>query len=124
MSTLTLVKTNLDDLLIVSTSTFEDHLYKLELVLEKLSAHVLRCNAEKSNFCTDAIEYLGYWITCKGIHRIPTKVKAIKEMLPPTTRKQLRRFIGLVNYYRDMWEKRSELSAPLTDLTSKNVPFK
>ena len=78
----------------------------------------------KSTFCTDVIEYLGYWITHEGIHPMPNKVKAIKEMLPPTTRKQLRRFIGLVNYYRDMWEKRSELLAPLTDLTSKNVPFK
>ena len=55
---------------------------------------------------------------------MPNKVRAIKEMIAPTTRKQLRRFIGLVNFYRDMWQKRSELLAPLTDLTSKNVPFK
>ena len=55
---------------------------------------------------------------------MPNKVQAIKEMLTPTTRKQLRCFIGLVNYYRDMWKGRSELLAPLTDLTSKNVPIK
>ena len=124
MQSLDFVKTYLDDLLIISTSTFEDHLQKLESVLEILDEHGLRCNAEKSTFCTDSIEYLGYWITREGIQPMPNKVTAIHEMQPPTTRKQLRRFIGLVNYYRDMWPKRSELLAPLTDLTSKNKPFK
>jgi hypothetical protein len=43
---------------------------------------------------------------------MPSKVQAIKL------------FIGMVSYYRDMWPKRSQSLAPLTDLTSKNVPFK
>ena len=123
MESLDFFKTYLDDLFIISTSTFEDHLEKLEKVLDILSDHGLRFNAEKSTFFTDAIEYLGYWITLEGIHPMPNKVQAIKEMLTLTTRKQLRHFIGLVNYYRDMWKGKSELLAPLTDLTSKNVPF-
>jgi hypothetical protein len=44
-------------------------------------------------------------------------------MVHPTTRKELRRFIGMVNYYRDMWVRRSELLAPLSSMTSKNVKF-
>jgi len=52
------------------------------------------------------------------------KVTAIKNMDRPKTRKELRRFIGMVNYYRDMWCRRSNLLAPLTSLTSKNVKFK
>ena len=44
-------------------------------------------------------------------------------MAKPKTRKQLRGFLGLVNYYRDMTQKRSELIAPLTRLTSTKVPF-
>jgi hypothetical protein len=44
-------------------------------------------------------------------------------MVRPNTRKELRRFIGMVNYYRDMWVRRSELLAPLTSMTSKNVKF-
>ena len=39
------------------------------------------------------------------------------------TRKQLRQFIGTINFYREMWQKRSELLAPLTALTSKNVKY-
>ena len=79
MQNLIFVKTYLDDILIVSTSSFEDHLHKLELVLQKLSEHGLRCNAEKSTFFADAIEYLGYWVTREGIHPMPNKVKAIKK---------------------------------------------
>jgi hypothetical protein len=44
-------------------------------------------------------------------------------MVHPTTRKELRCFIGMVNYYRDIGVRRSELIAPLTSMTSKNVKF-
>ena len=54
---------------------------------------------------------------------IPKKVKAIQALAVPKTRKQLRQFIGMINFYRDMWQKCSELLAPLTALTSKNVKY-
>ena len=54
---------------------------------------------------------------------IPKKVEAIQALAVPKTRKQLRQFIGMINFYRDMWQKRSELLAPLTSLTSKNVKY-
>ena len=55
---------------------------------------------------------------------MPNKVEAIQNIASPKTRKQLRSFIGLINYYRDMWIHRSELLAPLSRLTSNTVPCK
>ena len=54
---------------------------------------------------------------------IPKKVDAIQSLVVPKTPKQLRQFIGMINFYRDMWQKRSEILAPLTALTSKSVKY-
>ena len=117
------VKAYIDDLLITSHDSFEDHLHKLDLVFQRLSKAGLKVNATKSSFGAHSVEYLGYYITREGIMPQPKKIKAIMNMAPPKTRKQLRRFIGLVNFYRDMTKKRSHLLAPMTALLSKKVHY-
>ena len=118
------VRTYLDDLLIMTSGSYNDHLKKLDAVLQRLKDAGLQANIKKSYFAKDETEYLGYWVTRDSIKPIAKKVEAIQKIATPTTRKQLRSFIGMVNYYRDMWIRRSELLAPLTALTSKTVPFK
>ena len=54
---------------------------------------------------------------------IPKKVEAIQALAVPKICKQLRQFIGMINSYRDMWQKWSEILSPLTALTSKNVKY-
>jgi hypothetical protein len=122
-SDLEYVHVYIDNLLVTSCSTFEEHLQRLRLVFSRLSETGLKINASKSHFPVSEIEYLGYWITRNGIQPVPKKVEAIQCIAPPTTRKQVRSFIGLINYYRDMWPRQSEILAPLTRLTSKDVPF-
>ena len=51
-------------------------------------------------------------------------MEAILGIAPPKTRKQLRSFIGMINYYRDVWKHRSQLLAPLSKLTSKSIKWK
>jgi hypothetical protein len=46
-------------------------------------------------------------------------VQAILALSPPNNVKELRHFLGMVQYYRDMWARRSEMLAPLTDLVRK-----
>jgi hypothetical protein len=113
MQHLNFVRTYLDDLLVILCSTIEDHLEKLECVLQILSDKGLRINAEKSTFCASEIKYLGYWISWSGIQSIPKKVEGIPNRVHQTTRKELRCFIVMVNYYCDMWVRRSELLTPL-----------
>ena len=60
----------------------------------------------------------------EGIMPLPNKVAAIHEIEPPKTKKQLRRFIGIINFYRYMWKGRAEKLSPLTVLTSKKAKWK
>ena len=53
------------------------------------------------------IEYLGYTLTTDGVKPQKKKVEAMQRIKRPTTPIQLRTFLGLVNFYRDVWEKRS-----------------
>jgi len=124
MEGLEFVRTYIDDLLCLTKGSYEDHLEKLELVLEKLRKAGLKVNATKSFFARSQLEYLGYWITRSGIKPVYEKVKAVMKIAEPKNRKELRSFIGVVNYYRDMWVRRSHVLAPLAALTSKTTKWK
>ncbi|KAL7425519.1 hypothetical protein ACHAXH_000041 [Discostella pseudostelligera] len=67
MAALEWVRTYLDDLLSITKGTFEDHLHRLEQVLQIMRKAGLRINAVKSKFCATEIEYLGYVLTQSGI---------------------------------------------------------
>ena len=73
MATLEFVRTYLDNLLIITKESLEDHLEKLSMVLTRLQEAGLRINADKSNFCTLETEYLGYILTRDGIKPQPNK---------------------------------------------------
>ncbi len=124
MGDLEYVRAYIDDLLILTKGSLIDHLNKLEEVLARLQKAGLKVNAKKSFFAQEELEYLGYWITRKGIQPCQSKVTAIQQIAAPKTRKELRKFIGMVNYYRDMWIRRSDVLAPLAALTSKTTPWK
>jgi len=117
------VRCYIDDLLVITKGSYENHLAKLETVLTRLRLAGLKVNATKSFFARSELEYLGYWISRNGISPLPKKIQAIQTLKPPTNKKELRRFLGLINYYRDMWARRSETLAPLTALSSKTAPW-
>ena len=113
----------LDDLLILMTGNWTDHLTKLVQVLIELKEKGLKYNIEKSSFEKSEIEYLGFWATREGV-RSTEKIEAIVDMAPPGNRKEVRRLTRKINYYRDMWSRRSHMLQALTKLTSVCVKFK
>jgi len=119
METLEYVRVYIDDLLTITKGTYEDHLSKLRQVLIRLRDAGLRVNANKSSFAQEEVEYLGYILNKQGVKPVPGKVSAILALKPPTNVKELRQFLGMVQYYRDIWEKPSHLLAPLTDLVGE-----
>ena len=118
------VRCYLDDVLIVTKGTWDEHLQAVREVLECMNEKGLKINAMKSFFGKDRIEYLGYDISQEGIRPQAKKIEAIKALQPPKTRKQLRSLIGMINFYRDCWRGRSHLLSPLTRLMSKSISFK
>jgi hypothetical protein len=55
------------------------------------------------------------------ITALEKNVDAILKMERPQNNKQLRSFIGAVNYYHDLWPRQSHILKPLTDLTGKGA---
>ncbi len=109
----------MDDLLIITKRTLDKHLQKMVTVLTRLFDAGLKVNAAKSSFCAHEIEYLGYILTREGIKPQPKKVQAILTLNPPNNVKELRHFLRMVQYYRDMWAGGSEMLVPLTDLVGE-----
>jgi len=124
MDGLAFVRTYIDDLLCLTKGSFTDHLEKIELVLQRLQKAGLKVNGTKSFFTRSQLEYLGYWITRTRIKPVYDKVKAVLKIAESKNRKELRSFIGVVNYYRDMWVRQSHVLAPLAALTSKTTKWK
>lgn len=110
----------LDDIVVYSR-TFEDHLRHLEDVLEKLRAAGITLNPKKAQVAETCISLLGFTINSGRVSPNPDKLEAILEYPAPTDVSTLRRFLGMVNYYRQFIGGCAALQAPLTQLLRKSV---
>jgi hypothetical protein len=117
------IDTFLDDIMALGYSTFDAHLEQVTEVLKRLLAAGMQVNAKKCKWFHHAVTYLGFIITRDGIKPQPEKIQGILNMKQPKTQKEVRRFVGMVNFYRDLYPKRAETLAPLTALCSQNKKF-
>jgi len=118
MVTLEFIQVFINDLLCITKCSLDDHLSKLRRVLIRLRHAGLKVNAAKWSFCAIETEYLGYVLTGEGIKPQPKKVHAILVQMLPQNVTQLHRFLGMVQYYRDLWARKSEMLSTLTDLVA------
>ena len=112
----------LDDILIVS-DTWEDHIKKLWKLFAELEKFKLTINLAKSNFGKGKVEYLGHVIGSGEIYPKQRNLTAILDFPTPTTRKEVRRFLGMASYYRKFCKNLSEVAHPLINLTSPKKTF-
>ncbi len=90
MATLEYVRAYIDDLLVITKGSLDDHLDKLKQVFIQLRNAGLKINATKSVFCAQETEYLGYILLSRGgIKPQQKKVQAILALNPPNNVKEL-----------------------------------
>ena len=113
---------SLGDIIIV-TKTYEQHIEVLRTVFQKLRDAKLKPNPEKCEFGRTQLKYLGHVVNEKGLHTDPEKVTAIKSIPPPKNQKELKRFFGMLSWYRRFVKDLSKVAAPLSILLKKKTEW-
>ena len=108
----------IDDL-IVFGKTWDEHLQRLQTVLDRLKIAGLTVNLSKCSFGMQEVHHLGHVVSNRGIAPDPRKIQAVIGMEPPKTVKQMQQFLGMLNWFRKFVPRFSETAAPLYQLTKK-----
>jgi len=90
-----------------------EHLLYLRQVFERCREHNLRMNPSKCAFGVSLGKFLGFLVHHKGIDLDLTKAKAIIDLSPPITLKELRNFVGKVSYLRWFIPSLAKILKPL-----------
>ena len=91
---------HIDNIILFIKGTFQHHLHRLNAVLKVLRANNLHIHVEGTSLASPRVDYLRYTLTTKGIQPQIKKIIPILRFSKPTTVKQLRGFLGLINYYK------------------------
>ncbi|CAG2216979.1 unnamed protein product [Mytilus edulis] len=112
----------LDDVLICS-ETFEQHITDLQEVFHRFRSAGLKLGPKKCSFAQSSCIFLGHSISKEGVSPPPDRVQAIQEYPPPKNIKELRRLIGMLNWFRKFIPNFSAKISPLTRLLKKGQFF-
>ena len=109
---------NIDDILVVTHGSFEEHLEILEEVFNRLIKKGMQVHPRKCDWFKEEVDYLGYVINKEGIRPQTNKIDKMLAIESLKNASEVRSFLGMVNYYRYMWHQRSMLIAPLTEVSN------
>ncbi|XP_039683803.1 uncharacterized protein [Medicago truncatula] len=112
------IEVYVDDM-IVKSITEEDHVKYLQKMFQRLRKYKLRLNPNKCTFGVRSGKLLGFIVSQKGIEVDPDKVKAIREMPAPRTEKEVRGFLGRLNYISRFISHMTATCGPIFKLLRK-----
>ena len=107
----------LDDVVVYSAD-WQSHVETLSVVFQCLQDASLTLNLAKCEFAKATITYLGKKVGQGQVRPVDAKITAITEFPAPTTKRELRSFLGLAGYYRGFCCNFAAIVSPLTDLLS------
>ena len=114
----------LDDILIATVGSEDEHKKLVTNVLKTLDDEGLAIQWEKCTFLTHNLEWLGFKIDAKGTTPLIRKSDAIRNLKEPSCIKDVRSLMGSINQFNKFIPNLASLSAPFRELMQKNKPFK
>ena len=110
----------IDDILIY-TPTKEVHVELVHCVLKKLSENGLCVNIDKYIFYIPEVEFVRFQIGTQGVQMSQKKVEDILNWPAPRSVKEVQKFIGFANFYRQFIQGFSKLTLPIQTLTHNGI---
>ena len=111
----------IDDIIIFS-KTVEEHIQHVDEILTALGNAGVTLKIKKCTFFSDSVEYLGHVIKPGKLEIDGANTKSLRDAKPPTTKTELRSFLGLCNVYRRFIKNFSMTAHPLNELLKKRFP--
>ena len=122
------VKPIFDDILIfgagqTQAEALSDHDIKLRALFERCRTKGIKLNKEKLKLRLPEVKFMGHVICQDGLKPDPDKVQGIREMPTPTSKQDVKRLLGMVNYLQKFMPNLSEATAPMRDLQKETNQF-
>lgn len=109
----------IDDIFIASSSQ-DEHKDHLRQLFQRLKQHRLTINVAKCKFGQSNIDFLGHSVSAEGICPLNERVEAIQHFKLPSTVKELKGFLAMINFYRRFVPNAIRTQAPLLEMTPGN----
>jgi transposase InsO family protein len=112
----------LDDLLVFS-KTLSDHRKHVEEVFRRLRNNTLFVKESKCRFAVGKVEFCGHVVGSNGTEIDPKKLEVVTNWPALANVRDVRKFLGFTNYFKQFIDKYAEFTHPLTNLLRKNEPW-
>ena len=111
------------DNFLCSTHTRTEHLVALRQLFQRLRALNIKCRKEKCQFMVNTIRTMGFEVSEGIIKPDPHKIDMLRKTPTPTTRADLKAYLGLLQFYRNMLPHLAHAAHQLYAATSENYVF-
>ena len=112
----------MDDIVVFSRS-FQEHLTDIKQVFNRLRVSGISLKLSKCVFASTKVDFLGFELSKEGIRPQTHLTDAVHSYQTPSSRKQLKGFLGLAGLYHDFISTFASISQPLNHLTSDKIPY-
>ena len=112
----------IDDI-IVYAENFDQHISRVDEVLNRIKSAGLKLKPEKCNMLQTEVVFLGHVVSKDGVRPDPTNIAKVVQWPVPQNAKQVKQFVATGSYYRKFVKNFAKIVRPLTELTKKGKEF-